>query len=73
MKEHLGPWTILLRCVKSKEKRGAQQSTTSFLHLVHEERKAYPFPFQCHRKDFGGKFISYDLEKWIFRVPHFNR
>jgi len=22
-------------------------------------------------EDFGGKFISYDMEKWIFRVPHF--
>jgi len=21
---------------------------------------------------FGGKFISYDLEKWIFRMPHFD-
>merc|ERR1712194_782795 len=21
---------------------------------------------------FGGKFISYDMEKWMFRVPHFN-
>lgn len=21
---------------------------------------------------FGGKFISYDMEKWIFRIPHFN-
>merc|ERR1712039_1155364 len=21
---------------------------------------------------FGGKFISYDMEKWIFHVPHFN-
>lgn len=24
-------------------------------------------------EEFGGKFISYDMEKWIFRVPHFNR
>jgi len=23
-------------------------------------------------EDFGGTFISYDMEKWIFRVPHFN-
>mmetsp|Transcript_82974 Transcript_82974/g.199096 ORF Transcript_82974/g.199096 Transcript_82974/m.199096 type:complete len:638 (+) Transcript_82974:2-1915(+) len=23
-------------------------------------------------EDFGGKFISYDMERWIFRVPHFN-
>lgn len=23
-------------------------------------------------EEFGGKFISYDMEKWIFRVPHFN-
>lgn len=23
-------------------------------------------------EDFGGKFISYDMEKWIFRVPHFD-
>jgi len=23
-------------------------------------------------EDFGGKFISYDMEKWIFHVPHFN-
>lgn len=22
-------------------------------------------------QDFGGKFISYDMEKWIFRLPHF--
>jgi len=21
---------------------------------------------------FGGKFISYDMEKWIFRLPHFD-
>lgn len=21
--------------------------------------------------EFGGRFISYDLEKWIFQVPHF--
>lgn len=21
---------------------------------------------------FGGKFISYDMDKWIFRVPHFD-
>lgn len=23
-------------------------------------------------EEFGGKFISYDMEKWIFRVPHFS-
>jgi nuclear pore complex protein Nup98-Nup96 len=23
-------------------------------------------------EEFGGRFISYDMEKWIFRVPHFN-
>lgn len=23
-------------------------------------------------ESFGGNFISYDLEKWIFRVPHFD-
>jgi len=23
-------------------------------------------------EDFGGKFISYDMDKWIFRLPHFN-
>lgn len=23
-------------------------------------------------EDFGGKFISYDMEKWMFRVPHFS-
>lgn len=22
-------------------------------------------------EDFGGRFISYDMEKWIFRMPHF--
>jgi len=23
-------------------------------------------------EDFGGMFLSYDMEKWIFRVPHFD-
>lgn len=23
-------------------------------------------------EEFGGRFISYDMDKWIFRVPHFN-
>eukprot|EP00418_Pyrodinium_bahamense_P063198 CAMPEP_0179084364 /NCGR_PEP_ID=MMETSP0796-20121207/38149_1 /TAXON_ID=73915 /ORGANISM="Pyrodinium bahamense, Strain pbaha01" /LENGTH=123 /DNA_ID=CAMNT_0020781787 /DNA_START=8 /DNA_END=379 /DNA_ORIENTATION=+ len=23
-------------------------------------------------EEFGGRFISYDMEKWIFRMPHFN-
>eukprot|EP00932_Pfiesteria_piscicida_P002077 SRR837773.12021.p1 GENE.SRR837773.12021~~SRR837773.12021.p1 ORF type:complete len:216 (+),score=11.41 SRR837773.12021:57-650(+) len=23
-------------------------------------------------EEFGGSFISYDLDKWIFRLPHFN-
>lgn len=23
-------------------------------------------------EEFGGTFISYDMEKWIFRLPHFN-
>jgi len=23
-------------------------------------------------EDFGGRFISYDLEKWIFKMPHFD-
>lgn len=23
-------------------------------------------------EEFGGNFISYDMEKWMFRVPHFN-
>merc|ERR1712217_241576 len=25
-----------------------------------------------HSEDFGGKFISYDMDKWIFRVPNFD-
>lgn len=24
-------------------------------------------------EDFGGKFISYDMDKWIFRVQHWSR
>jgi len=23
-------------------------------------------------EDFGGRFVSYDMEKWIFRLPHFD-
>jgi len=23
-------------------------------------------------EEFGGKFVSYDMERWIFRVPHFS-
>jgi len=23
-------------------------------------------------EDYGGKFISYDMDKWIFRLPNFN-
>jgi len=35
--------------------------------------KALNFLDAMYTQEFGGKFISYDMEKWIFRVPHFNR
>lgn len=43
------------------------------LLLEESADKALNFLDAMYTQEFGGKFISYDMEKWIFRVPHFNR
>lgn len=40
--------------------------------MRHDARRETPANPDGLAKDFGGKFISYDMEKWIFHVPHFN-
>lgn len=54
----------------------ATQAATKVVGQTNEDAKEVSF-VKCNSfakwQEFGGKFISYDMEKWIFRVPHFNR